>query len=161
MSSKKKSGNSSAEPGLAVEDCVNMIRSWLSAQKIDKDVCAGQLAEDETLMGWVVPFGPVCVNIYLLGLKSDKPYFLIESGVASLPDTGILPFYRRCLELNSELVGASTKAEDKGIFLTTKRFIEDLSPDDVFFKMRMMFEQAPAIAKVLHSEFDTSPPLPD
>ncbi|MBI3985294.1 MAG: hypothetical protein HY343_00080 [Lentisphaerae bacterium] len=150
MTSKKKNGNTT----LTIDDYAGLISSWLSDQKHGKDVYEGVLSEDEQYVVWTAPVPPAIVKVFIIGLKSPDPFLLIYSIVASLPDTGILPFYRRCLELNNELVGGNLVANSKNIALSTKRILSCLTLAELNYKLNTIFVEAPAIAKRLQSEFD-------
>ncbi len=80
--------------------------------------------------GWCIPRGSATTFIFLEDTE-DRNALRIESPILRLPDHNILPFYRRCLEINTRLRGCALAAQDDAIVLVSDRPLEGLDPEEL------------------------------
>jgi hypothetical protein len=52
----------------------------------------------------------------------------VFSPILYLPPENILPFYRRCLEINRELLNCALCVQEDKVALVSQRFVEGLDP---------------------------------
>ena len=93
-----------------VKDCVKMIEKFYKNLGFSPD--AHRLTDPDTL-GWYIQRGSVVIFIILNehnGLNTVR----IAAPIVYLPEDNILPFYRRCLEINTDLINCSIKAQYVG-----------------------------------------------
>lgn len=163
MNRKKTNEHNSEASIFTIDDAVAQINAFLKEQGVPKELCTGEPSEDENSIQWLASSEAlgVRIEISIAGLKSETPCFLINSYIAALPELGILPFYRRCLELNDELYEGNLNADGKYIALTTRRSFPFLTPAEMDYKLLLMFKEAPLFAKKLREEFNLPAQPPD
>jgi hypothetical protein len=68
---------------------------------------------------------------FLLNLLTQlvlaEPTLAVSAGILRLPPQDLLPFYRRCLELNRILVGCSIGVEGDLVVVASERSLADLN----------------------------------
>jgi hypothetical protein len=90
-----------------------------------------RLPQSSDSLAWALVKGSAEVYIFL-NASSAGNYIQVVSPIVRLPDFGLLPLYRRLLELNAdELLGASFGIKGDSIVLTTDRAIRDIDRSEV------------------------------
>jgi hypothetical protein len=80
---------------------------------------------------WALTKGSAEVYVFL-NPAPQGAYLQVVSPIVDAPDSGLLPLFRRLLELNAEeLVGASFGLKGSSIVLTTDRPIHDIDRSEV------------------------------
>ena len=105
-----------------VKDCIQMIEGFF--KKVGLNPNNHRLPQKDTV-GWWVTRGSALVYI-ILAQHSESTTVRIVSPILYLPEDHILPFYRRCLEMNMDLVNCAIGAMDDRIALVSERPIEGL-----------------------------------
>ena len=111
----------------SIKECVIMIESFF--KRIDFNPRDQRLPDRDTL-GWWLQRGSAL--IYILLHQHDKmPTIRVMSPLLYLPGSRILPLYRRCLELNAELINCAFCVVDDKIMLVSERPIDGLDPQEL------------------------------
>jgi len=100
------------------------IRELLASLGLEAREVAGSAGEEEELEQhvWMVGAGSATVLVRLIwDVKEEEGWFRVSSPLVHLPERNLLPFYRRLLELNSELPGVSLSAVHDVIELSGER----------------------------------------
>lgn len=111
----------------AIQDCVKMIEAFF--RKIDFNPNKQRLPNKSTL-GWWVQKGSAVIYI-ILKPHDDTPTLRIISPILYLPENNILAFYRKCLELNMDLLNCAFAVIDDRIMLVSERSIDGLDPQEL------------------------------
>jgi hypothetical protein len=98
---------------ISVDDYARMVESLLEELGAEPKDCRLDL-ESKDVRGWNIKKGSAEI-IILIALDDDNdPTIEVFSPILKLPSQNILPFYRKCLELNRYLIGCATcVTEDK------------------------------------------------
>jgi hypothetical protein len=101
------------DKGISVDDYARMVESLLEELGAEPKDCRLAL-ESKGVRGWNIQKGSAEI-IILIALDDDNnPTIEVFSPILKLPSQNILPFYRKCLELNRYLIGCATCVnEDK------------------------------------------------
>jgi hypothetical protein len=93
------------------------------------DECRADLSDG---FGWTLQRGSAVIFI---GLSKnsviEEETIKIFSPILKLPKQNLLPFYRRCLELNDCLVGCALAADDNGVLIVTERPVLGLDKAEI------------------------------
>ena len=159
MKNGKKSESGKKEEGLTCDDYIAYIRSFIVSLKIPENRCAETRSDDGDSHNWTLDWQEVDIFVSILGLNSHDPehqVFRVESFVANFPETMMLAFYRRCLELNDTLQDGSICVRGKEIVMTTERLVAYLTPNEMIYKLSNIMQQAPGVSKALSDEFGST-----
>jgi len=96
--------------------------------KIGVDPVQARL-ETEQGYGWNFRRGSAIIEIYI-SEQDDKSYLQVLSPIAHLPAQGLLPLYRRMLELNLQLTNASLGVYYDTVYVFNERSLEGLDPSE-------------------------------
>lgn len=101
----------------SIQDCIGMVEDLCKENGVDPS----KLRNDaEGIVRWVFPAGGI--EVFLCLIQYDKGATLkLIAPILYLPKEKLLPFYRRCLELNMELMHCSLGALDDKICLVSER----------------------------------------
>ena len=134
----------------AIQECVKMIEGFL--KKIDFNPNKQRLPNRDTL-GWWVQRGSAIIYI-ILNQHDDTPTVRIVSPILYLPENYILPFYRKCLELNVDLINCAFGVVDDKVVLVSERPIDDLDPRELAGTIQYLAAFADHIDDKLAAEFN-------
>lgn len=134
---------------VSVPECIAMVERFLKE-------CGVNLsnAKLEDSLTWVISKGSASIFISI-----SKNEFLeettleITSPILRLPSQNILPFYRRCLEINGCLVGCAICACDDRILVTSERTLRGLDYQEVEEMILAVANAADLIDDELSEEF--------
>jgi hypothetical protein len=88
--------------------------------------------ESKNDRGWVIRRGSAQIMILISENDEDNdPTIEILSPILKLPSKNILPFYRRCLELNRYLIGCSTCVNEDIVFIRAEMPLGGLDVESV------------------------------
>ena len=133
-----------------IKDCVKMIEGFF--KKINLNPRDQRLPRSDTL-GWWLYRGSALVYI-ILNQHDKTPTVRIISPILYLPEDHILPFYRRCLELNMELVNCAFGVIDDRIALVSERPITGLDHQELEGTLHYLAVVADDIDDKLAAEFN-------
>lgn len=134
---------------ITMDDCVKMVEKFF--QKIGLNAMSHRI-QDSDIPAWSVVRGSAAVFI---SLHSDggMSNIRIFSPIVFLPTENILPFYRRCLEINRELMTCSLCAYEDKVSLVSKRPIEGLDPEELEGTINYLAAVADDLDNKLADEF--------
>ncbi len=132
-----------------IKDCVKMIDGFFKRNKLNPN--NHRLPGSDTL-GWWLHRGSAIVYI-ILHQHGSTPTVRIISPILYLPEDHILPFYRRCLEMNMELVNCAFGAIDDRIALVSERPIAGLDHQELEGTLHYLSAVADDIDDKLADEF--------
>ncbi len=134
---------------ISVDECIGMVEQFLLNGGTDLSTSRA----DESLT-WLIQKGSA--TIYLKIGKNellDEVTLEVTSPILRLPSKNILPFYRRCLEINSSLVGCALCASEDRILMTSERTLRGLDYQEVEDMVLSVAEAADKLDDVLSEEF--------
>jgi hypothetical protein len=111
---------------ITAKDCVGMVQDFLIKVGLDPN---GQRIEDEDTLGWWVLRGSAVVYIILNDLDNDCSIRIV-SPIVYLPEESILPFYRKCLEINMGLLNCSLAVSGDKVYVVHERPITGLDAEE-------------------------------
>jgi hypothetical protein len=138
-----------AEKETTVQDCVRMIENFLKKAKMRPNE---QRLPDPDTLGWWLQRGSARIYI-VLNQHDDIKTVRFFSPILYLPDDHILPFYRRCLEINMGLMQCAFAAREDTIGLVSERPIEGLDDKELEMMLLYVSRVADEIDNVLANEF--------
>lgn len=134
----------------SIKECVKMVERFF--RDIGFNPRDQRLPNRDTL-GWYLQRGSAL--IYILLHQHDKmPTIRIVSPLLYLPESKILPLYRRCLELNNELINCAFGVTDDKIMLVSERPIDGLDPQELEETIRYLSGAADELDNKLSEEFN-------
>jgi hypothetical protein len=110
-----------------IRECVKMIEDFF--KKINFNPSKQRLPNRDTL-GWWVQRGSAVIYI-ILKPHDGVPTLRVVSPILYLPENHILPFYRKCLELNMDLVNCAFAVADDKIMLVSERAVDGLDSQEL------------------------------
>lgn len=135
--------------------CVQ-IRELLASLGLEAREVAGSAGEEEELEQhvWMVGAGSATVLVRLIwDVKEEEGWFRVSSPLVHLPERNLLPFYRRLLELNSELPGVSLSAVHDVIELSGERPLEGMDGAEARSLLTRVAACADKLDDSLHETF--------
>ena len=138
-----------AEKETTVKDCVRMIEGFFRKVKLNPNEY--RLPDRDTL-GWFLQRGSARIYI-LLNQQGETKTVQIISPILYLPEDHILPFYRRCLEMNMHLINCAFAASDDKIVLVSERPLEGLDQQELEGMIQYLSAVADDIDDKLGNEF--------
>ena len=88
------------------------------------DVTAARMAT-ETGFGWTFVRGSATIELYV-SQQDGAGYLQVLSPILHLPSNGLLPLYRRLLEMNLQLTNAAIGVHEDKVYLFSERPLEGL-----------------------------------
>jgi len=92
---------------------------------IGVDVAHARLADVEQGFGWSFRRGSAIIEVYI-SEQEDRGYMQVLAPILHLPATGLLPLYRRLLELNLQLTNASLGVYYDAVYVFNERPLQGL-----------------------------------
>ena len=145
--SKKKSN----QP-ITPEACSKMIEAVLKKVGLDP---RDQRMKNQSSPGWFVQRGSAVIYIFLI-LNEKGPSIRFVSPILFLPEDLITPFYRRCLEINMELMNCALAASNDQIALVSERPFHDLNTAQIEYLLHYISSVADDIDDKLAKEFNAA-----
>jgi hypothetical protein len=102
--------------------------------------------------GWSFKRGSALIEIYV-NQKETGGYLQVLSPIIHLPMTGLLPFYRRLLEINLQLSNAALGVYLDTVFLFVERPLDGLDPQETDHIINNISAYADELDDKLVSEF--------
>jgi hypothetical protein len=110
-----------------IQDCIKMIENFFRKIGLNPNE---QRIPDRGTYGWFVSRGSAVIFI-LLNKNDGMTTVRIVSPILYLPQERILPFYRRCLEINMGLLNCAFGVTKDKIALVSERPILGLDPEEL------------------------------
>lgn len=143
----KNPNNPNAMPEL--QKHVRNVETILSNLGIDP---AEARMDTENGFGWSFQRGSAMIEVYITS-QHGRDYFQVLSPILHLPMTGLLPLYRRLLEINLQITNASIGVHLDIIYVFNERPIEGLDISEVSFTIDRISEYADDLDNQLINEF--------
>ena len=125
-----------------VEEILASLNIDLGAARIDT----------EQGYGWSFRRGTAVIEVYI-SEHDNVGYLQVLSPIVVLPESGLLPLYRRLLELNLQLTNASLGVYYDVINVFNERPLEALDPEEADSIIRMVAAYADDLDNKLVGEF--------
>jgi hypothetical protein len=110
-----------------VKDCIKMVEAFL--QKCGANPKKHRLPDKDTI-GWQIARGSAIIYI-LINNHEGLTTIRVISPILTLPKSNILPFYRKCLEINTGLISCALGAYEDKVAVLSERPIEGLDPEEL------------------------------
>lgn len=85
---------------------------------------------EKNVVGWSLRRGSAQIYLYLLDYEKNSALRIV-SPILLLPEGMLLPFYRRCLELNFGLQNCAFAVSKETMFLVTERPMDQLDSAEI------------------------------
>jgi hypothetical protein len=102
--------------------------------------------------GWSFQRGSALIEVYLAE-QQGREYLQVLSPLMHLPSSGLLPLYRRLLELNLSLTNASVGVYQDVIYVFNERPVVGLDAGEADFIIKQIAEYADDLDNQLIHEF--------
>jgi len=146
-----KKGRSKKPSLTALEAYSSVIEAFLQQVGIDPKEVRLEGMENGTA-GWRIRRGSATIFIYLED-SGDSHALRIVSPILYLPPANLLPFYRRCLEINDGLRDCALAVRDDQILLVSDRPLEGLTPEEIMQNIDILSMAADNLDDQLAKEF--------
>jgi len=102
--------------------------------------------------GWSFQRGSALIEVYIT-LQGDREFLQVLSPIMHLPMSGLLPLYRRMLELNLQLTNASLGVYLDVVYVFNERPLNDMDASEANYIINMISSYADEIDDQLVREF--------
>jgi hypothetical protein len=102
--------------------------------------------------GWSFRRGSALIEAYV-SEQDGRGYFQVLSPILHLPSTGLLPLYRRLLELNLQLTNASLGIHNDVVYVFNERILEGLDSGETNHILQTVASYADDLDNQLITEF--------
>lgn len=102
--------------------------------------------------GWNFRYGSAVIEIYI-HQNDEGSCFQVLSPILHLPHTGLLPLYRRMLELNLQLVNAALGVYHDAVYIFSERPLNGLGQEEVNSTIGRVASYADDLDNKLVAEF--------
>ncbi len=117
---------------------------------IDVDPTAARM-DVESGYSWNFWRGSALIEVYLT--PEDWGYLQVLSPIMHLPQSNLLPLYRRLLELNLEMTNAALGVHEDVVYVFHERLLEGLDAVEADVIVRRLAQYADELDDVLVEEF--------
>lgn len=131
-----------------VEDCVKWLNLFYKKENAD----LSNKKDDKKNSWYFMDIDPFILNV-LIHYEDGRHFLQLISNICEIPEENILPFYRKCLEINAELDRFCLAIQGMTISLNLKQPIFNLSQDeleDIIYQYRKCIIK---VFKSLSNEF--------
>ncbi len=132
-----------------VKDCVQMVETFL--RNVGLDPKAQRFPEPDALV-WFAVGGNAKLFIFIENVDGTTTLG-VNSPILYLPSQNLLPFYRRCLELNRGLLNCAICVLEDEVILTSTRSAQGLDYSELERTFYHLSGTADMLAKNLAEEF--------
>lgn len=102
--------------------------------------------------GWNFRYGSAIIEVYI-HRSEEGSYFQVLAPIMHLPQAGLLPLYRRLLELNLQLTSAGLGAYNDVVYIFSERPLEGLDAVEVSSTISRAASYADDLDNKLVAEF--------
>lgn len=106
----------------------------------------------ETGYGWTFQRGSATIEIFI-SLQNNVGYFQVLAPILHLPQSGLLPLYRRMLELNLQLTNAALGIYADTVYIFSERPLQGLDADEANQIITLVASYADDLDNQLVEEF--------
>ena len=133
---------------ITIEECKEMVEKFMRKKGLDPS--QQRLKGDQ--IGWFAIRGSAYIYIFINQYDNFNS-IRVYSPILYLPEENILPFYRKCLELNWELKNCAICVYENEVALVVERPIEGLDPEEVEWTIDYLSQVADNLDNKLADEF--------
>ena len=126
-----------------------MVQQALTASGIDPEQSRISV---EAGYGWNFRYGSAIIEVYIHSNEEGR-YFQVLSPIIHLPQAGLLPLYRRMLELNLQLVNAALGVYHDAVYVFSERPLDGLDQVEVSSTIARVASYADELDNKLVAEF--------
>jgi hypothetical protein len=137
------------QAGNALEGYARTVERILAAIGVDPETSR---LNTEQGYGWTFQRGSAVIEIYV-SLQGDRGFMQVLSPIIHLPSTGLLPIYRRLLELNLQLTTAALGVHLDVVYVFSERPLEGMDADEANSIITTVSEYADQLDNMLLNEF--------
>jgi len=130
------------------EDCITMVENFITNIGLNP---SEQRLKGDTI-GWVIRRGSAITYIMIFEYENFTS-IRIYSPILYLPEENILPFYRKCLETNFNLVNCAICVYEDKVALVVERPIGGLDPEELQGMINYLSSVADDLDNKLGDEF--------
>ncbi len=147
----RRKQNTNVPPPLnnPLEHHANTVEDILEAVGVDP--IQARLSTEQGF-GWNFRRGSAIIEIYV-SEQDGRGYLQVLSPIFHLPSTGLLPLYRKLLELNLQLTNASLGVYYDVVYVFNERPLEGLDPGETNNIITLVASYADDLDNQLVSEF--------
>jgi len=135
-----------------MDQAVQMIADVLKGMGVDP---ASSQLPDSGGHGWLVQTGPVAMFV-TVGETDNLPALRLTCPILYMPAQDLLPFYRKMLDLNMELVSVTLGMERDVVCVVCQQALEGLTPTAAEVLMKRTLKSADVLGDLLIREFPTA-----
>lgn len=106
----------------------------------------------DTGFGWTFQRGSATIEIYI-SIQNSVGYLQVLSPILHLPQSGLLPLYRRLLELNLRLTNAALGVYADTVYVFSERPLQGLDADEANQIITLVASYADELDNQLVEEF--------
>ena len=133
------------------------IETWLEAIfESEGLVLSEHRIEDSEQKSWAIGTGLEHVGVLLVINDTDPEMIFLEmDGVlGEIPQSNLLPFYRKCLELNYSLFNGSITLIGAKVWYAQQQYIENINEGKLASMFAEQFSNTEKLYEVLSNEFE-------
>lgn len=142
-------GNRGRRPTPNLQEYAMTVAQILTALGIDPNAAAMPLQEG---YGWNFKRGSALIEIYI-AVQEGEGYLQVLSPILHLPPGGLLPLYRRLLELNMQLTAASMGVYQDVVYVFHERPLSGMDADEANTIVNLVAHYADDLDDKLLTEF--------
>lgn len=135
------------------------VEKWITALYKEGELDLTEYKIPEEKYTWLTYFGEIPVYINIDTSEPEIEFIIINSVLCEIPlkKEHILPFYRKCLELNTLFFGASLTINETRVSFFQKRDIEFITEPILGDMIRYQINITEHVLKELAEEFEIVP----
>lgn len=142
-------GNKALSEERTAKDCIQLIEAFLRSVGLNPKE---QRLTNPNTLGWLIIRGSAKVFI-LIGHDNDEITLEIVCPILHIPSQNILPFYRKCLEINRYLTGCALCVNEDQVLLVSGRNVQGLDYKEVETMIHYAATAADGLDNKLAEEF--------
>jgi hypothetical protein len=135
-----------------MDQSVQMIADVLKGMGVDP---ASSQLPDSNGRGWLVQSDSV-VMFVVIGEMDNRPSLRLTCPVLYMPALDLLPFYRKMLDLNMDLISVALGMDRDIVCVVCQQSLEGLTPAAAEALMKRTLESADVLGDLLIREFPTA-----
>jgi hypothetical protein len=141
--------------GTSVKDIVKWLESKFSGT--ESKFADFQIPDIEN--AWMFENEDISISIMINTSEPRYEYIHFSTVICEIPNDNILPFYRKCLEINKNLIGAVITLDDSKVCFDQLQFIKFISKKHLDQMFEIQIKLSANVLDDLANEFEIIHPL--
>jgi hypothetical protein len=137
---------------MTLDSYTQMITNVL--KQVFTDSGATQLADSDGRV-WAIPTKRSVLFVRVDEMEGH-PALRFTCPILFMPPQDLLPFYRKLLDLNTNLIDVSLGMDRDQVVVISRQLLEGLTEDAIAYLMRRAMNAADVLAEVVLQEFNSS-----